>query len=84
MTMMSNCCRRHHCISSHEHSALEIGIAWHKQICELVAPLKRNFIFISFRRRSIEYSRQIAMSLSSYLLNKALVGRFLYIKTANE
>ncbi len=84
MMMMNNWCHLHHCIPSHKAPALGIEIARHKQICAIVATLKRNFTFICFRRHSNGYSRQIAMSLLSYLLYKVLGRRFLRIKTANE
>jgi hypothetical protein len=84
MMMIDNWCHRHHCIPSCEATVLGIEIVWHKRVCDIIAPLKRNFTFIGVRRRSYEYSCQIAMSLSSYLLKKALVKRFLHIKTTNE
>jgi hypothetical protein len=84
MMMTDNLCHHHHCIPSCKATVLGIEIVWHKRVCDIIAPLKRSFTFIGFRRRSYKYSCQIAMSLSSYLLKKALVKRFIYIKTTNK
>jgi hypothetical protein len=80
MMMKENWYHRHHCIPSCEASAVKIEIAWYKQIYDIAASLKRNFLLTCLCHRFNEFSPQVTMNLFAHLLDKVSIRRFLCIK----